>query len=64
MKIIYRMLAVAGLLLALASPGFAEDTPVPLPCDPKDCPPIDPCKLAPERCTDKGGPIETSSDEE
>ena len=62
MKMFYRALAIAGLLLALSSNTFADEpTPVPLPCEPADCPPIDPCKLAPERCKDKGGPIGTET---
>jgi hypothetical protein len=46
-----------GIALVLPLPSWAGD-PVPLPCDPaKNCPPIDPCKLNPDRCKDKGGPI-------
>ncbi|MFZ5755443.1 MAG: hypothetical protein ACOY3X_00905 [Pseudomonadota bacterium] len=42
--------------LLLSPAAFAD--PVPIPCDPaKDCPPIDPCKINPDRCKDKGGPI-------
>ena len=55
MDMIYRMVVVAGLSLVLSGNCFAAD-PVPLPCHP-NCGPIDPCKLAPERCKDKGGPI-------
>lgn len=51
-----RIIFLILLVFAFASPAMAGD-PVPLPCDPVDCPPIDPCKLAPERCKDKGGPI-------
>jgi hypothetical protein len=47
-------------LLLLSSHGVAGETPVPLPCKPEDCPPVDPCKIAPERCKDKGGPIGAS----
>lgn len=35
--------------------GAAVADPVELPCDPADCPPIDPCTLAPERCNPPGG---------
>lgn len=57
------MLAVAGVLLVLSFNSFADEG-VPIPCDPKDCPPIDPCKLAPERCQDTGGPIEQPDEDE
>lgn len=64
MNLIHRMLTVAGILLLLSSNGFAQDG-VPLPCDPAvDCKPVDPCELAPERCKDKGGPIEQPGDDE
>jgi hypothetical protein len=49
-------LFMISLLLALSSTVLAND--VPIPCDPVDCKPIDPCKLNPDRCKDKGGPIE------
>jgi hypothetical protein len=63
MKIIYRMLMLAGLSLMFSPNCLAEDPPpVPLPCAPADCPPIDPCKLAPERCKDEGGPIESKEE--
>jgi hypothetical protein len=56
-------LNLSGLLLMLSILAgmpvtlLAQDEGVPLPCDPADCPPIDPCELAPERCR-PGGPIE------
>ncbi len=45
---------VFAVFAMMAGTCVAGD-PVPLPCDPKDCPPIDPCKLAPERCKPPGG---------
>ena len=56
MKRIYFIGMVFGIALMTMSPSWAGD-PVPLPCDPKDCPPVDPCKINPDRCKDKGGPI-------
>lgn len=45
------------IALAFSSAAFAD--PVELPCDPAvDCPPVDPCKINPDRCKDPGGPIE------
>lgn len=61
MKTLYRNVMVVGLLLVLSAGCFAAD-PVPLPCAPEDCPPIDPCKIAPERCKDQGGPISSKKD--
>lgn len=61
MNIVCRMVVAAGLSLILSSNCFAAD-PVPLPCDPEDCPPIDPCEIAPEKCKDKGGPIGVQKD--
>lgn len=55
MNSICRSAVTLGISLVLASTIFGD--PVPLPCDPKDCPPIDPCKINPDRCKDKGGPI-------
>jgi len=50
MKKIFLVVAVVGLLVVLSASCFAGD-PVPLDCDPSEnCKPIDPCKLAPERC--------------
>lgn len=50
-----------NILLPLAISAFAltgaSAQDVPIPCDPATCPPIDPCKLAPERCKPPGGPI-------
>ena len=60
MYMIYRMVVVAGLSLVLSGNCFAAD-PVPLPCHP-NCGPIDPCKIAPEKCKDKGGPIGAKTD--
>ncbi|MDO8840046.1 MAG: hypothetical protein Q7V31_14075 [Parvibaculum sp.] len=60
-----RKLAVILAAVALGgaiwlADGIATADPVPLPCDPADCPPIDPCTLAPERCNPPdGGPIES-----
>jgi len=45
---------------AFTASVFAGD-PVPLPCHP-NCGPVDPCKIAPERCKDKGGPIIKNSE--
>jgi len=54
------LIAVAlGAPLGLVAFPAAAD-PVELPCDPADCPPVDPCELAPERCNPpEGGPIES-----
>lgn len=60
MDMIYRMVVIAGLSLALSGNCFAAD-PVPLPCHP-NCGPIDPCKMNPDKCKDKGGPIGTKTD--
>jgi len=45
---------VGAVALSMSCLAAAQ---VQLPCDPKDCPPIDPCKINPDRCKDKGGPI-------
>lgn len=49
------------ILMSITLVGFVATTSaaqdVPIPCDPVTCPPIDPCKLAPERCNPPGGPI-------
>jgi len=56
MNALHRMAVVAVMSIIISSNCLAAD-PVPLPCDPKDCPPIDPCKINPDKCKDKGGPI-------
>ena len=54
------------MLIALALfyfPSVALSADVPIDCDPaKNCKPIDPCELAPERCKDQGGPISSKKD--
>ena len=46
------------LIVACAFSAASMADPVPIPCDPaKNCPPIDPCKINPDRCKDKGGPV-------
>ena len=57
-----RLIAIAASMLIGMTAANAD--PVPLPCDPaKDCPPLDPCKLAPEKCKPQGGPIEKKNSE-
>lgn len=56
MKTTYFVGMVFCFSVITTSLSWAGD-PVPLPCDPKDCPPIDPCKINPDRCKEKGGPI-------
>lgn len=56
MKAVQRAVLLV-VAVAFSTAVFAAD-PVPLPCKPEDCPPIDPCKINPDRCKDKGGPIE------
>ena len=34
------MAAAVTALFGLSPPAIAQDTPVPLPCDPVDCPPV------------------------
>jgi hypothetical protein len=48
--------SAAAIVVLVCASAMAD--PVPLPCDPAKCPPIDPCKINPDRCKDKGGPIE------
>lgn len=48
---------LAACLIALISSG-AWAYQVELPCTPETCPPVDPCKINPDRCKDPGGPIE------
>jgi hypothetical protein len=62
MNVQTRWSAIAGVLLLSISCLAAGQ--VTLPCDPKDCPPIDPCKINPDRCKDKGGPINLRSERE
>ena len=50
-----QLLMPLTLAIFVVSTAGAQD--VPIPCDPVTCPPIDPCKLAPERCNPPGGPI-------
>ena len=47
------LLWTAGLIAVFAN------AQVPLDCGSKKkpCPPVDPCKINPDRCKDKGGPI-------
>lgn len=52
MNTFFRIVSTVATLL-LYSASWADPVPV-------DCPPhctVDPCKIAPERCKDKGGPL-------
>ena len=61
MKHTYLVGLIFSTSLMFTSPSWAGD-PVPLPCDPAtNCPPVDPCKINPDRCKDKGGPIKFES---
>ena len=53
------LFAILFLFIFWAGPAVGADPiPVPMPCDPAvDCPPIEPCKPAPERCKEGNGPI-------
>jgi hypothetical protein len=57
MKRILCVMLTGGVLLS-ATPPTVTLGQVPIPCDPVTCPPIDPCTINPDRCKDKGGPIE------
>jgi molybdopterin biosynthesis enzyme MoaB len=52
MNTFYRII----LMVCMISVSYTSwGDPVPLPCEPHCT--VDPCKLAPERCKDQGGPI-------
>lgn len=53
----HRFLEFLVVALLVAGPAAAQ-TPVPLPCDPEDCPRVDPCQINPQRCEPQPGPIE------
>ena len=52
-----KWLVVLVVMLGVGIAPAVPADPVPLPCKIEDCPPIDPCKINPDRCKDKGGPI-------
>ncbi|TAN62748.1 hypothetical protein EPN18_04125 [bacterium] len=60
MKPMKQLLLVLGVLIFFSLSNSWAFDPVPIPCDPVNCPPIDPCKINPDRCKDEGGPIEKS----
>ena len=60
----FKIFFVAMFLGLIGPVSFLQADPVPLPCKPEDCPPIDPCKINPDRCKDKGGPISQSADQQ
>lgn len=57
--------AFAGFIALAPLPSFADDTPVPLPCDPSECGPVPielpgcpSCEPGPVPDPAPGGPIE------
>jgi hypothetical protein len=53
-------------LLTICLVSVFANAQVQLPCGgpKKPCPPVDPCKMNPDRCKDKGGPIVKKNQQE